>query len=256
MCGISVIISGIRIDLSSLLPDIDSHVTEAQPQLLSVDDLKVALRRRGPDSVGGKKVVLYSNTSVSVEGHKIFSFIEGEEENKREKHVLVTCKNRSGCLSANGEFREQNNFYVVPKSVVELHFIGATLQLRGINPIFQPLVDNFGNILIYNGEIFGGIHVGSDNNDAEILLKSLGECCSCNRHVDDKKSHSCDSIGGISVPEVFSSIKGPWAAIYWQVSLFEWTVQEHCGLVEMHLGGGASLCIGQIQKILDFYYLL
>lgn len=30
MCGISVIISGIRIDLSSLLPDIDSHVTEAQ----------------------------------------------------------------------------------------------------------------------------------------------------------------------------------------------------------------------------------
>lgn len=122
--------------------------------LLSVDDLKVALRRRGPDSVGGKKVVLYSNTSVSVEEHKVFSFIEGEKENKREKYVMVSCKNRSGCcFSANGDFREQNNFCAIPESVAELHFVGATLQLRGINPIFQPLVDNFGNILIYNGTI-------------------------------------------------------------------------------------------------------
>lgn len=33
----------------------------------------------------------------------------------------------------------------------KLHFFGATLQLRGINPLVQPLVDASGNFLVYNG---------------------------------------------------------------------------------------------------------
>ncbi|KAJ6720873.1 ASPARAGINE SYNTHETASE DOMAIN-CONTAINING PROTEIN 1 [Salix viminalis] len=76
------------------------------------------------------------------------------------------------------------------RNIGELQFIGATLQLRGLNPIIQPFVDSYGNVLIYNGEIFGGIHVLA-------LLLDMG----CN-----------------SVPNVFSTIKGPWAIIYWQES--------------------------------------
>lgn len=33
----------------------------------------------------------------------------------------------------------------------KLHFFGAVLQLRGIKPVIQPLVDTSGNILVYNG---------------------------------------------------------------------------------------------------------
>lgn len=35
----------------------------------------------------------------------------------------------------------------------KLQFIGATLQLRGVNPVVQPLVDASDNFLIDNGMI-------------------------------------------------------------------------------------------------------
>ena len=67
---------------------------------MSEDDIKAALQRRGPDSLGTKIVKLYSDGS---------------------------------------EFSG------------ELLFIGSTLQLRGVNPVVQPLTDELGNVLVYNG---------------------------------------------------------------------------------------------------------
>lgn len=84
----------------------------------SVDDLKAALRRRGPDSLGVKKVTLQHSEN------QIASFIEHDE--------TLLC---SGNNESNGE----------------LHFIGSTLQLRGTVPLVQPLVDASQNILVYNG---------------------------------------------------------------------------------------------------------
>lgn len=55
------------------------------------------------------------------------------------------------------------------------------------------------------GEIFGGIHIGSEDNDAEILLRALESCG--------------DESGKASVVEVLSKIRGPWSIIYWQVVL-------------------------------------
>ncbi|KAJ8548026.1 hypothetical protein K7X08_021262 [Anisodus acutangulus] len=97
-----------------------------------------------------------------------------------------------------------------------LQFIGTTLQLRGINPIVQSLVDVPGNILVYNGEIFGGIQMSSDSNDTEILMQHLGLCCS---YVSSphNKTHTFGERGS-SVPELLSRIRGPWALIYWQSS--------------------------------------
>lgn len=90
--------------------------------LFSLDDLKEALRRRGPDSLGAKKVFL--QRSVSGES-QISSFAEHDE---------ILC---SGNKDSSGE----------------LHFIGSTLQLRGTIPLVQPLVDAFGNVLVYNGNV-------------------------------------------------------------------------------------------------------
>lgn len=68
------------------------------------------------------------------------------------------------------------------------------------------------------GEIFGGIHIGSYENDAQVLMRALEQCCSCNTHVDKRSCH-CDKSGKSAVIDVFSKIRGPWAVIYWQVTL-------------------------------------
>lgn len=84
--------------------------------LCSVDDIKAALTRRGPDSIGSKSIFLHAD-----DGTALRSSPEGSE-------IVDNCG-----LSG------------------KLLFIGATLQLRGENPIRQPLVDDSGNILVYNG---------------------------------------------------------------------------------------------------------
>ncbi|XXG55544.1 hypothetical protein AAC387_Pa03g3192 [Persea americana] len=174
MCGIALIISGVPIDSSSLLPESGSDcqpLSSPAPEskrghepILRADNLKECLLRRGPDHLGSQKVFLGATTA---------------------------------------------------KSVAELHFLGATLQLRGISPVHQPLVDTTGNILVYNGEIFGGIDVGIDNNDTERLMHELENCCSCDCHGHKIPCH-CFEEGHISVPELLSTIKGPWALVYWQ----------------------------------------
>lgn len=91
--------------------------------LLCLDELKAALRRRGPDSLGVKKVILQHNVSCE---YQISSFIQHHDDD-----TLLCSENKD----ADGE----------------LQFIGATLQLRGTVPLVQPLVDASRNILVYNG---------------------------------------------------------------------------------------------------------
>ncbi|WJX50672.1 hypothetical protein P8452_36944 [Trifolium repens] len=162
MCGIALTVSGIQIKISSLPFNSTSPNRQSENLVISLDDLKKALRRRGPDSLGVKKVNLPHNDG------------------------------------SNGE----------------LCFIGATLQLRGTLPLVQPLVDASRNILLYNGEIFGGLQLASDCNDAEFLMQTLGNCCSCGSCL----TGYCVNCGKGSVIDVLSTIKGPWAIVYWQDS--------------------------------------
>ncbi|XP_045814485.1 asparagine synthetase domain-containing protein 1 isoform X1 [Trifolium pratense] len=161
MCGIALTVSGIRINISSLPFDSASPNRQSENLVISLDDLKEALRRRGPDSLGVKKINFPHN-------------------------------------DGNGE----------------LCFIGATLQLRGTLPLVQPLVDASRNILLYNGEIFGGLQLATDCNDAEFLMQTLGNCCSCGSFL----TGFCVKCGKGSVTDVLSTIKGPWAIVYWQDS--------------------------------------
>ncbi|KAJ8039899.1 Asparagine synthetase domain-containing protein 1 [Holothuria leucospilota] len=82
---------------------------------------------------------------------------------------------------------------------VKLFLSGHTLQLQG--PVTQqPMVDNHGNMLMWNGEIFAGeIKVDDEENDGLVLLSNLS---------------SCSSDG--DVLSVMSKVKGPWSFIYWQ----------------------------------------
>ncbi|KAJ1414057.1 Nucleophile aminohydrolase, N-terminal [Sesbania bispinosa] len=191
MCGIALIVSGIRIGISSLLFDSTCLPRQTEKSLFSLDDLKAALRRRGPDSLGAKKVFLQFNVSGK---NQISSFIDD-----------MLCY---GNKDDNGEC---DNFGI-HRPASEFHFIGATLQLRGTVPLVQPLVDASRNVLVYNGEIFGGFNLASDCNDAKFLMQTLGKCCSCGSCL----TGNCVKCGESSIPDILSTIKGPWAIIYWQ----------------------------------------
>lgn len=74
-------------------------------------------------------------------------------------------------------------------------FGASLLQLRGSEPLLEPVHrDAAGNILLWNGEIFGGLGVPPGANDGAALLAALQ---------------------GADVPTVLSSLHGPWAAVYW-----------------------------------------
>lgn len=104
-----------------------------------IDDLKARLRRRGPDSLGTKKVIL------EVKDAKVHSYVVREDE-ETESEVSCLRGSMHDCKPlANGENGQQ--------SVGEMYFVGAVLQLRGTKPVVQPLVDASGNILIYNGNL-------------------------------------------------------------------------------------------------------
>ncbi|KAK3568722.1 hypothetical protein QTP86_013870 [Hemibagrus guttatus] len=82
-------------------------------------------------------------------------------------------------------------------------FSAHVLHMRGsLTP--QPLQDDHGNLLLWNGEVFGGLAVEPEENDTQVVLDRLSEC----------KSPS-------DVLSVLGQVKGPWAIIYYQK-------EEHC----------------------------
>jgi hypothetical protein len=51
------------------------------------------------------------------------------------------------------------------------------LQLRGTAPTTNPHVDAAGNLLAFNGEVFGGLQgLAPGGNDGAALLAALGRC--------------------------------------------------------------------------------
>ncbi|XP_044160185.1 asparagine synthetase domain-containing protein 1-like isoform X1 [Bufo gargarizans] len=77
-------------------------------------------------------------------------------------------------------------------------FSGHVLHLRGqVTP--QPLQDRNGNIFLWNGEVFGGVHVPDTSNDTEVMFQHITSCD--NEH---------DTLS------LISKIQGPWAFIYYE----------------------------------------
>ncbi|KAL6623542.1 hypothetical protein ACP70R_033421 [Stipagrostis hirtigluma subsp. patula] len=187
MCGIALVLSGDRLlVVPSAAAGSSATCHSGEGHGVSVDELKEALRRRGPDSLGCERLKLCADGTIA-----------GLE----------------GCNSGG-----EDGGGVGDNEVAELCFVGATLHLRGAEPVAQPLVAPTGSVLVYNGEIYGGIHVAHDENDTRALLSSLESCCSCDCHAvnRDKTCPSCGNVGK-SVPQILSTIKGPWALIYWQM---------------------------------------
>ncbi|ORE10373.1 N-terminal nucleophile aminohydrolase [Rhizopus microsporus var. microsporus] len=81
-----------------------------------------------------------------------------------------------------------------------LQFYSTVLHLRGSSVVPQPIEES-GNILCWNGEIFGGIYVEHGQNDTQVLMSHL------------TKADSQEAILSI-----FSRIEGPYAFVFWQAA--------------------------------------
>ncbi|KAM9487070.1 asparagine synthetase domain-containing protein 1 [Clarias gariepinus] len=82
-------------------------------------------------------------------------------------------------------------------------FSAHVLHMRGsLTP--QPLQDDHGNVLLWNGEVFDGLTVEPEENDTKVIFDHLSSC-----------KTSSDLLC------VLSQVRGPWAIIYYQE-------EEHC----------------------------
>ncbi|XP_077583670.1 asparagine synthetase domain-containing protein 1 [Stigmatopora nigra] len=80
----------------------------------------------------------------------------------------------------------------------QCYFSAHVLHMRGLlTP--QPLQDHAGNLLLWNGEVFGGLEVPPTENDTSVVLRHLFNC-----------SDQTDILS------VLSAIRGPWGFVYYQ----------------------------------------
>ncbi|NXY83149.1 ASND1 protein, partial [Alcedo cyanopectus] len=111
-------------------------------------------------------------------------------------------------------------------------FSGHVLHLRGlVTP--QPLEDAKNNIFLWNGEVFHGVQVGDLENDTEVMLHHLASC-----------SSDTDMV------TLFSSLRGPWAFVYYQASGHSlWFGRDYFGrrsLLWQFSEVGSAFCLSSV----------
>uniref|UniRef100_A0A1E1XSL4 Putative asparagine synthase n=1 Tax=Amblyomma sculptum TaxID=1581419 RepID=A0A1E1XSL4_AMBSC len=84
-------------------------------------------------------------------------------------------------------------------SAARFTLLATVLGLRGRQLTLQPAKDELGNLLAWNGEIFGGLKVSDKECDTNFLLHQLSHCAS--------ESELLNTI---------SCIEGPWAFVYFK----------------------------------------
>uniref|UniRef100_A0A3Q1HX40 Asparagine synthetase domain-containing protein 1 n=1 Tax=Anabas testudineus TaxID=64144 RepID=A0A3Q1HX40_ANATE len=77
-------------------------------------------------------------------------------------------------------------------------FSAHVLHMRGLLTA-QPVQDDKGNVLVWNGEVFGGVTVIPEENDTAVVSQCLSSCSSSSE-----------------ILSVLSSIQGPWGFVYYQ----------------------------------------
>ncbi|XP_052005036.1 asparagine synthetase domain-containing protein 1 [Xyrauchen texanus] len=113
-----------------------------------------------------------------------------------EEHVRRKLKNRGPSCS-------QDIIETISNLDSSFLFSAHVLHMRGcLTP--QPLQDENGNMLLWNGEVFGGLTVRQVENDTKVVL----------HHLSNMQSAS-------DIVSFLSQLKGPWAFIYYQK-------EQHC----------------------------
>ncbi|XP_066929037.1 asparagine synthetase domain-containing protein 1-like [Clytia hemisphaerica] len=120
---------------------------------------------------------------------------------------------------------------------LELTFCSTVLHLRGESVTKQPLINSNGDVLLWNGEIFGGLDVGLHENDTEILM----------RHLTAISQEMLENVEPAekNMADLFTKIQGPWAFVFYQKSLNKlWYGRDYFGrrsLIQSSIDGNFLL---------------
>ncbi|KAG6551461.1 hypothetical protein Mapa_006884 [Marchantia paleacea] len=250
MCGIGLIVAGVPIRGHFAPGEAEASGLSCQGSLESAEtvgpsyeDLCNVLKRRGPDHIGGQ-VLHLSPQSQNLE----------KTETTKPPHPTISNESPTETLTDRASNAEKSPPIATPEGDIavdlgrcgllestcsaRLQFVGATLQLRGDHPVQQPLLDSVGNVLVYNGEVFDGLKVRPSENDTEVIMQALCDCCSCachshsQRHQHQLTECACSDSGRPhqTVPRLLSQLRGPWALIFWQaVSRTLWFGRDAIG---------------------------
>lgn len=93
-----------------------------------------------------------------------------------------------------------------------LDLLASVLHMRGLAPRPQPLIGVDGNVLLWNGEVFGGegVEVDEAEGDTAWVLAKL-------------QALETEALAtGVPFADLFvatmSTVHGPWALVYWQAA--------------------------------------
>lgn len=89
-----------------------------------------------------------------------------------------------------------------------LVFAASVLQLRGSQACTSPVTDDHGNVLCFNGEVFGGLDVAPGRSDTLCLLAALSAAAA---------GDARDSPSG-GVAQVLNQLRGPWSLVFWHAA--------------------------------------
>nr|CAB3223735.1 asparagine synthetase domain-containing protein 1-like [Phallusia mammillata] len=121
----------------------------------------------------------------------IFCLIKSKKTNREEDlgDTLDDVLARRG-PDHSGSYKHQNENFAVLFQASVLHMQGEVMQT-------QPVVSKRGNVLIWNGEVFGGLQVPENKSDTAVLLEALENTST--------STEICSILG---------SIQGPWGFVY------------------------------------------
>lgn len=85
----------------------------------------------------------------------------------------------------------------------DVSFVSTVLHIQGDQIVQQPVVDNDGNILLWNGEVFDGLNHPVGTSDTLLVSQRLQEL------VRNENKSIMESV-----IECFSPIKGPYSFLY------------------------------------------
>ncbi|GJQ10263.1 hypothetical protein GpartN1_g2054.t1 [Galdieria partita] len=116
-----------------------------------------------------------------------------------------------------------------------LELAAGVLSLRGNKVVEQPLEDAFGNVLLFNGELYDD-SMNQSENDTLLLSKLLGQLVY--RH----KNSARNSLKPLyaEILELLDSLPGPWSFIYYISSL-------RCLIFGRDVIGRRSLLLGRTK---------
>ncbi|XP_067677587.1 asparagine synthetase domain-containing protein 1-like isoform X2 [Haliotis asinina] len=113
--------------------------------------------------------------------------------------TTLKCITENSCIQNRGpDYR--GSHVVSVSSDQSLVFGGFVLHLRG-SATPQPVTDDTGNTFLWNGEVFGGMEMGEEENDTHALFDHL------TRSADAK-----------DILTLMAGLQGPWSFIFWQAS--------------------------------------